>query len=158
RRTRTPTRSTQCCTCPCESCCSTTCTERSTGPSRRVRRGCLPMPRFLPTDRSSAPSSSSSSSATPCGARRPPCCDTCSAWRSIWRWASTTYDHSRMTPDDFRAAGHTLVDWVADYLERVAEMPVSPAIEPGWVRAQLPSNPPEHGEPWDEIVDDLDRV
>jgi aromatic-L-amino-acid/L-tryptophan decarboxylase len=63
-----------------------------------------------------------------------------------------------MKPDDFRAAGHTLVDWVADYLERVDELPVFSAIEPGWVRGQLPPRPPEHGEPWDEIVADLDRV
>ncbi len=60
--------------------------------------------------------------------------------------------------DDFRAAGHTLVDWVADYLERVGELPVFPPVEPGWVRTQLPPHPPEHGEPWDEIVADLDRV
>jgi aromatic-L-amino-acid decarboxylase len=60
--------------------------------------------------------------------------------------------------DDFRAAGHTLVDWVADYLERVGELPVFPDVEPGWVRTQLPPHPPEHGEPWDEIVADLDRV
>ena len=63
-----------------------------------------------------------------------------------------------MKPDEFRAAGHTLVDWVADYLERVGDLPVFPPIEPGWVRAQLPAHPPEHGEPWDEIVGDLDRV
>src|SRR5262245_52527748 len=63
-----------------------------------------------------------------------------------------------MRPDDFRAAGHSLVDWVADYLEQVGELPVAPEIEPGWVRAQLPPHPPEHGEPWNEIVADLDRV
>ena len=26
------------------------------------------------------------------------------------------------------------------------------------MRAQLPAHPPEHGEPWDDIVADLDRV
>jgi aromatic-L-amino-acid decarboxylase len=63
-----------------------------------------------------------------------------------------------MNPDDFRAAGHVFVDWVADYLARVGELPVSPPIEPGWVRAQLPPHPPEHGESWDDIVADLDAI
>ncbi len=63
-----------------------------------------------------------------------------------------------MNPDEFRAAGHVLVDWVADYLERVGERPVCPSVEPRWVRAQLPAHPPEHGETWDDIVADLDRI
>jgi len=63
-----------------------------------------------------------------------------------------------MDADEFRAEGHRLVDWVADYLDHVGELPVLPPIEPGWVRAQLPPHPPEQGEPWDDIVADLDRV
>ena len=53
-----------------------------------------------------------------------------------------------MNPDEFRRAAHDAVDWVADYLERVGELPVFPSVEPGWVRAQLPDEPPEQGEPW----------
>jgi aromatic-L-amino-acid decarboxylase len=63
-----------------------------------------------------------------------------------------------MKPEEFRAAGHTMVDWVADYLERVGELPVFPSVEPGWVRDQLPPHPPERAESWDEIVEDLDRI
>jgi aromatic-L-amino-acid decarboxylase len=68
----------------------------------------------------------------------------------------TTSHHQR--GDEFRRAGHELVDWVADYLERVETLPVQTAVEPGWVRAQLPAHPPERGEPWDAIVADLDRI
>jgi aromatic-L-amino-acid decarboxylase len=63
-----------------------------------------------------------------------------------------------MNPDEFRAAGHVFVDWVADYLDHVGELPVLTPIEPGWVRAQLPPHPPEHGESWDAIVADLDAI
>lgn len=60
--------------------------------------------------------------------------------------------------DEFRRRGHELVDWVADYLARVEDLPVRPAVAPGWVRAQLPTSAPQAPEPWEAIVADLDRV
>jgi len=59
---------------------------------------------------------------------------------------------------EFRDAGHRLVDWVAAYLEHAGEHPVQPDVAPGSVRARLPAHPPEHPEPWDAIVSDLDRI
>ena len=63
-----------------------------------------------------------------------------------------------MRPDEFRRAGHDVVDWVADYLERVESLPVRPSLAPGDVRSQLPAHPPEQGEGWDAIIADLDRI
>jgi aromatic-L-amino-acid decarboxylase len=63
-----------------------------------------------------------------------------------------------MKPDEFRRAGHEAVDWVADYLERVETFPVLSTVEPGAIRARLPSHAPDDGEPWDEILADLDRI
>jgi aromatic-L-amino-acid decarboxylase len=63
-----------------------------------------------------------------------------------------------MNPEEFRRAGHDLVDWVADYLERVDTFPVLSQVAPGAIRAQLPAHAPEDGEPWDAIIGDLDRV
>lgn len=63
-----------------------------------------------------------------------------------------------MNSDEFRRAGHEAIDWVADYLERVESFPVLSTVEPGAVRALLPPHPPEAGEPWDEILADLDRI
>jgi aromatic-L-amino-acid decarboxylase len=63
-----------------------------------------------------------------------------------------------MTPDEFRRAGHALVDWIAAYHERVGELPVLAPVEPGAVRAALPPSPPEHGEPFDAVMADVDRV
>ena len=63
-----------------------------------------------------------------------------------------------MTPEEFRAAGHQLIDWIADYRTRVAQRPVMARTEPGEIKAQLPSSPPDAPEPFDAIVADLDRV
>jgi len=63
-----------------------------------------------------------------------------------------------MTPEEFRQAGHAMIDWIAEYMQRVEELPVLSQVEPGEVRAALPPHPPEHGEPWSEIAADIDRV
>jgi aromatic-L-amino-acid decarboxylase len=63
-----------------------------------------------------------------------------------------------MTPDEFRAHGRAVVDWVADYLERVGDLPVASRVEPGAIRAALPPAPPERGEPFGAMLRDLDDV
>ena len=63
-----------------------------------------------------------------------------------------------MTPEEFRAAGHRLVDWIADYRARVESRPVMSPAEPGDVKQQLPARPPDAPEPFDAILQDLDRL
>jgi aromatic-L-amino-acid decarboxylase len=63
-----------------------------------------------------------------------------------------------MTPEEFRAAGHQIVDWIADYRANVESRPVMARTEPGDVKKQLPAQPPDHPEPFDAIVRDLDRI
>ncbi|HEV8628686.1 MAG TPA: pyridoxal-dependent decarboxylase [Thermoanaerobaculia bacterium] len=63
-----------------------------------------------------------------------------------------------MTPDEFRRHGREVVEWIARYMERVEELPVLSRVQPGEIRAQLPAHPPEHGEPFDAVLADLDRV
>jgi len=63
-----------------------------------------------------------------------------------------------MTPEEFRAAGHRLIDWIADYRARVDRFPVMAQTEPGAIKAQLPVSPPDQPESIDAIVADLDRV
>ena len=53
-----------------------------------------------------------------------------------------------MTPDEFRRQGRAVVDWIADYYERVESLPVLSRVEPGRIRESLPSSPPERGEPF----------
>ena len=63
-----------------------------------------------------------------------------------------------MKEEEFRRFGHQLIDWIADYFETIDQRPVLPNLEPGDLKAQLPSAPPEHGEPMEKIVADMDRL
>jgi aromatic-L-amino-acid decarboxylase len=63
-----------------------------------------------------------------------------------------------MDVERFRADAHQLVDWVAGYLESVADHPVLSQVDPGWVRSQLPAHPPEAPEPFSAILGDVERI
>src|SRR5437762_6735258 len=63
-----------------------------------------------------------------------------------------------MPAEDFRRYGHEIVDWIADYFEKIDELPVLAQIEPGDLKAQLPTTPPEKGEPMEAILADVDRL
>ena len=63
-----------------------------------------------------------------------------------------------MTPDEFRRYGREVVDWIADYYDKIETFPVLSRVEPGAVRAALPSAPPERGEPFADVLHDLDEV
>jgi aromatic-L-amino-acid decarboxylase len=63
-----------------------------------------------------------------------------------------------MTPEEFRAHGHRLIDWIADYRAGLAERPVMARTEPGEVKAQLPPSPPELPEGFEGVFRDLERV
>ena len=63
-----------------------------------------------------------------------------------------------MTSGDFRKWGHAMVDWVADYRERVESFPVLSRVRPGEIRAKLPARAPEHPESFERIIEDLDEI
>jgi len=63
-----------------------------------------------------------------------------------------------MTPEEFRTAGHALIDWIADHRARVEELPVRSRTDPGEVRAALKDPPPRAGEPVEALLEDLERV
>jgi aromatic-L-amino-acid decarboxylase len=63
-----------------------------------------------------------------------------------------------MTPDEFRKAGYAVVDLIADYRARIAERPVLAQTRPGAIKASLPASPPSEPEPFDRILDDVDRI
>jgi aromatic-L-amino-acid decarboxylase len=63
-----------------------------------------------------------------------------------------------MDPVEFRRQAHALVDWIATYLEQVERYPVVPRVAPGDVRSALPRHAPEHGEPFESVFADFERI
>jgi len=63
-----------------------------------------------------------------------------------------------MTPGEFRKYGRAVVDWIADYYERIEEFPVLSKAEPGSIRKSLPDRPPVDPEPFEAMLADVSRV
>jgi aromatic-L-amino-acid decarboxylase len=63
-----------------------------------------------------------------------------------------------MTPDEFRRYGRELIDWIADYYEQVEKYPVLSQVQPGDIRAQLPTEPPQQGEDFEAMLQDVNDI
>ncbi|HWP62238.1 MAG TPA: pyridoxal-dependent decarboxylase [Candidatus Binatia bacterium] len=63
-----------------------------------------------------------------------------------------------MDPETFRAAGHAVVDLIADYLAAVEGYPVLPPVEPGTIAPRFPAAAPETPEPLAAILADYRRL
>jgi aromatic-L-amino-acid decarboxylase len=62
-----------------------------------------------------------------------------------------------MSPEDFRQHGHEVIDWIADYYSRIESFPVLSQVKPGEIRASLRSNAPQQGEPFAELLKDVEE-
>jgi len=62
-----------------------------------------------------------------------------------------------MDAKEFRRFGYQLIDWVADYREGLARLPVMSQVQPGEIRASFPAHPPREGGRLDEALAALDR-
>lgn len=63
-----------------------------------------------------------------------------------------------LPPEEFRRLAHEAVDWIADYLAGMRDLPVFPDVAPGDVREALPAHPPERGEALDDALEDFREV
>jgi len=59
--------------------------------------------------------------------------------------------------DEFRRAGHALIEWIAEYREQIERRPVMSGVAPGELRARLPKQPPAHGGGARDLVELLER-
>src|SRR5260370_9776163 len=63
-----------------------------------------------------------------------------------------------MTGAEFKKFGYQVVDWIANYLDHVGELPVLSRVSPGQIKGMLPDQAPEQGESMDQLLADVDRV
>jgi len=63
-----------------------------------------------------------------------------------------------MTPEEFRAAGHQLIDWVADHRARIPDLPVAARTRPGEISGALPVHAPQEPESLEAVLADLDAI
>ncbi|NDH88951.1 MAG: aspartate aminotransferase family protein, partial [Actinobacteria bacterium] len=63
-----------------------------------------------------------------------------------------------MTPEEFRAAAHELIDWLVDSRVAIEDRPVRPPVDPGDIRRALPSEPPQGGDSPSDLIADLESI
>lgn len=61
-----------------------------------------------------------------------------------------------MSAEEFRRAGHDLIDWIAQYLEGCEEYPVLSRAAPGQVRRSVEAPLPQQGESWEAMWRDVE--
>ncbi len=63
-----------------------------------------------------------------------------------------------MDHEEFRQAGHALIDWIADYRAALEQRPVRAQIEPGDIRKAFPPNPPDRPVGAEALLRDLEET
>ncbi len=61
-----------------------------------------------------------------------------------------------LSPEQFREQGKKVIDWIADYYENIEKFPVLAQVKPNEIKASLPEDPPQKGEPFEQVLGDLD--
>jgi len=61
-----------------------------------------------------------------------------------------------MTPEEFRIAGHQLIDWIADYRGGLEQMPVRAQVQPGDIKNSFERSAPDNDAPFKELLGLLD--
>src|SRR5262245_34858748 len=62
-----------------------------------------------------------------------------------------------MDADEFRRAGHALIEWIAQYRETIESRPVMSRAKPGETRRLLPAHPPAAGGAAGDLLEALER-
>ncbi|NWV76338.1 DCHS decarboxylase, partial [Dasyornis broadbenti] len=63
-----------------------------------------------------------------------------------------------MEPEEYRLRGKEMVDYICQYLSNVRERRVTPDVQPGYMRAQLPDSAPMDPDSWDNIFGDIEKI
>lgn len=62
-----------------------------------------------------------------------------------------------MDVEEFRVRGKEMVDYICTYMNTIRKRRVTPSVEPGYLRAALPSEAPQYPESWDEVMCDVEK-
>ena len=65
---------------------------------------------------------------------------------------------NQLTNQTFRKAAHELVDWMADFLENVENLPTKSQVKPKEVYDQLPESPPQESEAIATVFEDFKNI
>jgi aromatic-L-amino-acid decarboxylase len=63
-----------------------------------------------------------------------------------------------MDSKEFRIRGKEMIDFVADYLDKIEERPVLPKVKPGYIRSLISAEAPLKPEKWEDLIQDIERV
>ena len=63
-----------------------------------------------------------------------------------------------MNLEEFKKSAHDLVDWIADYMKNIQNFPVKSLVKPGEIINQIPLQPPENGESYEDIIRDFNKI
>lgn len=69
-----------------------------------------------------------------------------------------TSKHGDMPTEEFRRFGYQIIDQLADYFDEIEKYPVLSQVEPDWLRKSLPTEPPQAGEDFGDVLKDVDRL
>jgi aromatic-L-amino-acid decarboxylase len=58
--------------------------------------------------------------------------------------------------DEFRAAGHRLIDWISDYFDNIESYPPLSRVQPGDIERQFDAAPSETGRPYDALMAEIE--
>lgn len=61
-----------------------------------------------------------------------------------------------MDVDEFRIRGKEMVEYICDFMNNIHTRRVTPDVGPGYLRPLLPSEAPFDGEPWADIMKDVE--
>lgn len=61
-----------------------------------------------------------------------------------------------MDIQEFRARGKEMVEYICEFMSNIHNRRVTPDVGPGYLRPLLPSEAPQHPEPWEDIMKDVE--
>ncbi len=63
-----------------------------------------------------------------------------------------------MNLEEFEKHAHEMVDWMVDYYKNLRSFPVKSQVTPGSIKEQIPDGAPENGEPFEDIIRDVNNI